>query len=148
MSAEPAAIPPTTPEASTVATAGKLLLHVPPVVALLSVVVSPSHTCSTPVVVAGSGFTVTVVVIRQPVGIVYVISAVPSDKPVTTPVAASTLTVASALLHVPPASASAIVVVEFTHTAIVPVIADGSGFTFTVTALVAWQPALVVDTTL
>jgi hypothetical protein len=50
-----------------VATDGVLLLHVPPVVVLLTVVVSPAHTCSVPVMAAGSGFTVTVAVRIQPV---------------------------------------------------------------------------------
>jgi hypothetical protein len=45
-----------------------LLLHVPPLVPLLSVIVNEGHTTLLPVIPAGSGFTVIVVVVRQPVG--------------------------------------------------------------------------------
>ena len=41
-----------------VALAGVALLHVPPAVALLSVVVEPTHTLVVPVITAGSGLTV------------------------------------------------------------------------------------------
>jgi hypothetical protein len=51
-----------------VATAGVALLHVPPAVALLNVVVALTHTLVVPVMAAGSGLTVTVVVTAQPVG--------------------------------------------------------------------------------
>ena len=53
----------------TVATGILLLLHVPPPVVLLSCVVRPEHIEVTPVIGAGSGFTVTVVVTRQPVAV-------------------------------------------------------------------------------
>jgi hypothetical protein len=63
----PAVTPVTTPPAVIVATAGVALLHVPPAVALLKVVVALTHTLVVPVIAAGSGFTVTVVVTAQPV---------------------------------------------------------------------------------
>jgi len=44
-----------------------LLLQVPPVVALLSVVVRPAHTLVVPLIAAGSGLTVNAVVMLQPV---------------------------------------------------------------------------------
>jgi hypothetical protein len=50
------------------ATDGSLLLHVPPVVALLKVVIDSLQTVATPVIVAGNGFTVTTIVLRQPLG--------------------------------------------------------------------------------
>jgi hypothetical protein len=50
-----------------VATAGVALLHVPPAVALLKVVVEPMQTLVVPVMAAGNGLTVTVVVTAQPV---------------------------------------------------------------------------------
>ena len=53
--------------APTVAVAVLLLLHVPPVVGSLSVVVAPMHTTAVPVIAAGSGFTVTVAVFVHPV---------------------------------------------------------------------------------
>ena len=39
--------------------AGEALLHVPPAVALLKVVVDPTHTLVVPVIAAGSGLIVT-----------------------------------------------------------------------------------------
>jgi hypothetical protein len=50
-----------------VATARALLLHEPPVVVLLNVVVLPTHTLVVPVIAAGSAFTVTIAVMLQPV---------------------------------------------------------------------------------
>jgi hypothetical protein len=50
-----------------VATAVLPLVHVPPVVALASVVVSPTHTAVPPVIAAGSGLIVTIFEIMQPV---------------------------------------------------------------------------------
>jgi hypothetical protein len=43
----------------TVATARSLLLHVPPVVASVNVIVDPTHTKDAPPIEAGKGFTVT-----------------------------------------------------------------------------------------
>ena len=64
----PAATPVTTPPAVMVATAGVALLHVPPAVALLKVVVEPAQTVVIPAMATGNGFTVTVAVTRQPLG--------------------------------------------------------------------------------
>lgn len=55
-----------------------LLLHVPPVVALLRVLLLPSLNVVTPVIAAGSGFTVTVTVRTQPEPTVYVIVVLPA----------------------------------------------------------------------
>lgn len=44
-----------------------LLLHVPPLVALVSVVVLPTQVLAVPAIVAGVAFTVTINVERQPV---------------------------------------------------------------------------------
>ena len=61
--------PVTTPvPATTVATAGVALLHVPPAVASANVVVKVAHTLVVPVITAGNGLTVTVAVLKQPVG--------------------------------------------------------------------------------
>ena len=49
-----------------VPTAGALLLHVPPGVASVSVVVSPIHTLVPPAIAAGDGITVTVRKAVQP----------------------------------------------------------------------------------
>lgn len=67
----PASTPVTTPVAGImVAVAVLLLLQVPPALASLSVTDAPSHTPVAPVIVAGSGFTVTLAVAVQPVGMV------------------------------------------------------------------------------
>ena len=67
MITEPAAIPFTTPLASTVAIAVLLLTQVPPGVALLSTVIAPSHTFIRPVIGDGSGLTVKLCERIQPV---------------------------------------------------------------------------------
>lgn len=60
MVAVPADMPVTTPVAeSIVAFEGLLLIHVPPGVAWLSVVVAPTHTLRVPVIAAVAAFTVT-----------------------------------------------------------------------------------------
>ena len=57
----PAITPVTTPEDEPTEAMGMLALtHVPPVVRLFKVVVSPAHTLVVPVMAAGNGFTVTV----------------------------------------------------------------------------------------
>jgi hypothetical protein len=79
----------------------------------------------------GIGRTVTVVVTKQPVAVmVYVMTDVPAETPVTTPVAGSTVaTLGVALLQVPSGVASLNVVVDATHTLVVPEIAAGKGST-------------------
>jgi hypothetical protein len=61
----PAALPVTIPAASTDATVGLLLVHVPPKVVDDSAVVEPTHTVGVPEIVAGSAFTVTTPVTKQ-----------------------------------------------------------------------------------
>ena len=64
MVAVPAVTPVTIPDMPIVATAVLLLLHVPPVVVLLNVVVAVAQTIAVPVMVpaTGSGLTVTSIV--------------------------------------------------------------------------------------
>jgi hypothetical protein len=64
------AIPDTKPVADIVATAVLLLLHVAPVVALLSNEVDPRHNEVAPVITAGLAFTVTAAIELQPVAVV------------------------------------------------------------------------------
>src|SRR4051812_13354161 len=68
-----------------VAISGLLLVHIPPVLLLLKVVVRPTHTTGIPVLAGGDRLTVTVVVARQ-LPTVYVISVVPAVRPDSTPV--------------------------------------------------------------
>ena len=69
MLAVPVATPVTTPVvATTVATPVEPLVQVPPGVALASAVVAPWHMLSVPVIAAGSGCTVNVLVVKQVLG--------------------------------------------------------------------------------
>lgn len=62
----PGAMPETMPDpVITVDAAVLLLLHVPPVMPLVSVVVRPTQTLAVPDIAAGKGFTVTIVVVAQ-----------------------------------------------------------------------------------
>ena len=90
------------------------------------------------IVGAGAGFTVTVVVLKQPVTNVYDITDVPGATPVTEPNASTVATAGSELLQVPPGVASAKAVDKPSHTLIVPVITSGKGLT--VTGFVTEQP--------
>ena len=67
MIATPEAIPVTTPVLLTVATDTELLLHEPPLVALVRFVVRPAHTAIVPVIGSGSGLTVILNVVDEPV---------------------------------------------------------------------------------
>jgi hypothetical protein len=123
----------TTPEPSTIATAVLLLLHVPPPVALLSVVDEPRHKDIVPVNAAGIGLTVTVAVVEHPVEeTVYVIVVVPADTPPKTPDAEPTVAIEElALVHVPPPVGLVRFDVAPTQTVVPPPIAPGSAFTVT-----------------
>jgi len=105
-----------------------LLLHVPPGVVLLRVVVRPMHTFWIPNIGFGSGFTVIVLVRSQPDAVKQVIVAEPAVIPVTTP-NASTDAIAvfddDQFVAVPLDN----VMVEPSHTAAGPVIGSGSAFT-------------------
>jgi hypothetical protein len=118
------------------------LLQVPPVRELLKVVVNPSHTVSVPDIAAGSEFTDTTAKAGQPLVFVYVILAVPSATPVTSPVEALTIaTLRLPLPHVPPVIEFDSVVADPAHIDIVPV-TEATGFT--VSTLVRTHPAAVV----
>lgn len=67
----PAVLPVATPVPDTIeATTGLPLVHAPPRVALLRVLVTPSQKVSKPVIGAGGGSTVKVVVVIQPAAVV------------------------------------------------------------------------------
>ena len=102
MVAVPAATPVTMPDVPIVATPVLLLAHVPPVGVLLSVDVLPTHTTGDPIINPGSGLIVTVVVVRQPVGRVYVMLAVPAAMPLTVPAASIVATAVLLLFQAPP----------------------------------------------
>ena len=63
----PAALPVTIPVDGSIVALPLLLVHVPPAGVEFNVVVSPIQTPVPPVIVVGLGFTVTTVVLMQPV---------------------------------------------------------------------------------
>jgi hypothetical protein len=127
--------PVTTPvAASTLATAGLKLLQVPPTVPDVSAKLLPGHVAAAPVIAAGSGFTVTTVVVLQDVAPnVKVITAVPALIPVTPPDPPTVATAVLLLLHAPVLLVSR--VVPPAHRVGVPPIAAGNGFMVTITVL-------------
>ena len=116
---------------------GSLLLQLPPGVVLLKDMLPPAHAVAVPAIAAGTGLTVTPVVVIQPVPNVKVITEVPADTPDTTP-EPSTVACAVLLLQVPMPDVLLNGVVSPAHTTGVPVVADGSAFTTTV--VVTRQP--------
>jgi hypothetical protein len=93
-------------------------------------------------VIGATGFTSTVVVVKQPPGAVYVILAVPPDAPLTIPEEAPTVaTPVAPEDHVPPAVAFINVMVVPWQTDVAPLIAVSA---FTEMTIVAVQPKLVV----
>lgn len=124
-------MPVTTPLPDTEAVNASLLLHTPPVVVELSVVVEPRHIVGVPVIAFGNALTVTTIVLLQPTPAENVILAVPAAAPVTRPVEV-TLAMVEALELQVPAEVSLRLVVDPIHTVGVPVIAAGNEFIVTV----------------
>ena len=107
-----------------------LLAQVPPTEASLKTDAAPRHALRLPDIGKGKGFTVNVVVVKQPVASLYVITTVPSATPFTIPVAGTTVaSVTSPLLQVPPVLASVSAVVAPTHSPEAPVMLSGKGST-------------------
>ncbi len=111
------------------------LLQVPPGSDDVSVVLNDSHTDSTPDSVPAVVLTVTCCVVKQPVGNVYVISAVPAAAPVMTPPVPADATDGADELQAPPAGEEDNVVVPPVQRASAPAIADGVALTVTVIVL-------------
>ena len=149
----PAAAPVTTPvEALTVAVAVFELVQTPPAVKLASDVVAPAHTDVVPVIAAtvGKAFIVTnrVTELVQPFELVYVyvITDVPADTPLTTPVIEFIVATAPvADDQTPPAVVLVSVVVDPIHALAVPPIAAsvGKALTLTVACAVDVHPFVV-----
>jgi hypothetical protein len=95
--------PLTTPEvAFTEATLGLLLLHAPPGIASLNVVVPPTQSVVIPVIALGNGLTVTDKVTMLPDNGVNVMVVTPAEMAVSTPVLNPMVATAALLLdHVP-----------------------------------------------
>ena len=141
-SSTPVTIPP-----ETVALPSSELLHEPEPAAV-NVTVDPSHTLVGPVIAGAAALTATVLMLRHPVPIEYVMFVDPADAPATTPVVPPTDAIALlALLHVPPLTVLLSVIVVPTHTLIEPVLLVLAGnAALTVTTAVLEQPdAFVYD---
>jgi hypothetical protein len=121
----PSVLAVTIPTRSTEATEGLPLLHVPPLIALVSVVADPKQiSCELPVIAGGVGLMLTLSIFLHPPGSRYVIVAVPTFKPVNTPVVAFIGDVAILLLlQVPPLAVLPSVTVVPTQSTDGPVIA-------------------------
>ena len=104
--------------------ADELLLHAPPAVTSDKLTVEPTHTVVEPFITPGIAFTVTFNIVKQPVGRVYEIIAVPAAKPVTSPEAS---TFACRLLppQVPPVAVSPRLNVDPAHIGALPVMPAG-----------------------
>jgi len=134
ITAVPTAIFVTTPvPTSTVATAILPLLHVPPAGVDENVVGgAPKHTEAIPVNADGVGLTTNPTMLLHPEGAVYVITDVPGDIAVTTPVEGPTMVTGGTevlQLQVPPEGPEVSVVFVPAQTVRLPDIGSGSGRT-------------------
>jgi hypothetical protein len=113
------------------------LVHTPPP-ASVRVMVAPGHTTPGPDIGLGIGFTVSTVDVTQPPAVVYVMVVVaamplPVTSAFTTPdVDPIVATAVLELVHVPPVTPLVRVVVAPSHSAVVPLMAVGAGFTVTI----------------
>jgi len=152
MVAVPAATPVTIPVPLMIATLVLPLLHTPPVVSLLNVVVAVAHSTVVPVIVPALGIAFTVIicevaVVLQLLVTEYEIVAVPAVIPVTNPVLSTEATEILSLVHVPPVTALLNVVVAFSFIVVVPVIvpAEASGLIVTIIVTIEMQPLLFTE---
>ena len=133
----------------TVATALFELLQAPPVVAFDRVSVDPAHRLVVPkfAEIVGRALAVIVAVFVQPLLLVYVITLLPAETPVTSPLALTVATAVVADIHaLEPAAVAEPVnwAVEPTQTVKVPVMV-GRSLTVNVTTLVpVWDPLEMV----
>ena len=130
MFAVPAEIPETSPALPAVAVPVEPELHVPPAVISLSVVTDAAQTTNAPVIAAGDAFTVSVSVLKQPAGNVYVITEVPAAIPETIP--DEDPIVATPIdpdVQLPPVGMSDKLIVVPVQTLVAPETAAGCGFT-------------------
>ncbi len=128
---------PVVPDEIIVATDVVPLVHEPPGVMSVNMVVLPWHTLSVPEIGAVAALTVKTAVLVQPKVDVYVMTAVPAETPATAPLIDPKLTLELVVDHVPPPGVPVSVVVPPMQVLSVPVI-DGDAFT--VTVVVAAQP--------
>jgi hypothetical protein len=109
-------------------------VQIPPADAFVNVTRLPVQNVEGPPIGAGTTFTVTVPVLKQPEDRVYVIVVVPVDIPDKIPVVVVTSAIAMlAELQVPEAEKLVNVPVEPSHTLVAPPITDGEGLVVTTT---------------
>ena len=143
----PAETPDTTPPV-TVARAVLLLLHTPPLVALVNVIVAAGQTFDNPVIIPanGSGF-ITIVfeeeALPHKLVTVYIMVSIPAIRPVTTP--PETVALLLDALHTPPELLFVRVILALTQMLEAPDMlpASGNGFTSTVLVALALPQALL-----
>jgi hypothetical protein len=128
---DPIVEPKTTPPAVILATDGLLLVHVPPGVRSVKVVVFPMQIVDVvPVMTPVGAETVTTVTAEHPVaGVVYEIEATPADSPVTFPEPSTVATPGAPVPQKPPDVPSLRSVVPPVHIRVVPVIGAGAAST-------------------
>ena len=126
-------------------TAEEGTLHVPPVGVAVKLIEPPAQMSVVVDVIDGAALTVKVAVAEQPLLLVKVMSAVPTETGVTTPVA---LTEAMAVLLEVHGLFAAAVPVALKLTVLPPAIPDNvpeiTGFAYTVTLYVSLQPVDIV----
>jgi len=142
ITAVPTLKPVTIPELEpTAATPGEPDVHVPPDGVPVRLVVEPTQVTAGPVI-TGCAFTVTVVVVKQPVDNIKVMTTTPGATPVTTPVAEPTVAIVVLLLvHTPTEGVAFSTTVPPTHTDGPGVVAMITGLALTVIVVVTIQPA-------
>jgi hypothetical protein len=138
----PADTPVTIPVLLTVAIAVLLLLQTPPGAPSVNVIVEATHTLVAPVIVPGTGNTLTekdkvAAAVPQELVTEYEMMTLPADTPDTTPVPLIVATDMLLLLHTPPGVPSVNVVVAPTHTPDAPAIVPATGIGLTVIGCVA-----------
>ena len=115
----------------TVAREVLLLLHVPPPAASDKLRLAPEQTEPLPVMAAGSGLTVTIVLTEHPAAVTLMVTVVVTVTvpAVTMPVEPTAAMPEALLLHTTPGVPSVSVVLRPEHTLVVPVMLAGSGLT-------------------
>lgn len=123
-----------------------LLVHVPPLVASVSVTLSPTHKLAVKGLIdTGALLTVTGFVTKQPEELVNVMLAVPMPEPVTVPVPLPTLAMLLLLLlHVPLPSDNVVLDPRQIVTGVTGMIAEGEAFTVTLAVVIQLPIAYVI----
>jgi hypothetical protein len=142
MVSRPALTPVTIPVVPTVAAAVFTLLHTPPVVLAVRVVVAPTQTVLLPLMVpdVGAAITATYLLateVPQALVTVYLMLSSPVATPVTMPVVVTVAKLVFMLLQVPPVPVVVRVVMPPTHTLLAPLMVPALGVVLTIILVMA-----------